>query len=110
MKKLFFACLMAIALTFAFNSSPAWAGDAASGAKIFSANCNACHLGGKNTINPAKTLKKADLEKNSKFSEEAIIAQVTKGAGAMPPFGGRLSPTQIEDVAAYVFEQAGKGW
>ena len=30
--------------------APAIAGDAASGAKIFSANCAACHAGGRNVI------------------------------------------------------------
>ena len=99
--------LTAAMFTFA---TPAIAGDAASGAKIFSANCAACHAGGNNLVNGAKTLKKADLEKYEKNSIEAITYQVNNGAGAMPAFKGRLSDAQIDDVATYVLSQADKGW
>ncbi|MEB3177835.1 MAG: c-type cytochrome [Nostocaceae cyanobacterium] len=110
MKKILSVLLLGVAIfTFAFNR-PAFAADAAAGAKVFSANCAACHVGGKNTVNPAKTLSKADLEKYGMYSAEAIIAQVTKGKMAMPAFKGRLKPEQIENVAAYVLEQADKGW
>jgi cytochrome c6 len=109
LKKLLSIVLVAIAvLTIAFVP-PAQAGDAAAGAGIFSANCAACHAGGGNIINPAKTLRLADLEKNGKNSEEAIIKQVTNGAGAMPSFK-RLGDEAIANVAAYVLEQADKGW
>jgi len=100
-------CLVSVAL-FALPSS-AIAGDAAAGAKIFKANCAACHAGGKNKINPAKTLSQADLEKYGKYSVEGIVTQVTKGAGAMPSFK-RLGEEKIENVATYVFEQATAGW
>ncbi|MDP5017435.1 MAG: c-type cytochrome [Dolichospermum sp.] len=110
MKRIISVLLLSVAIfTFAF-SSPALAADAASGAKIFSANCASCHAGGRNLVNAAKSLKKADLEKYGMYSAEAIIAQVTKGKGAMPAFGGRLKPAQIENVAAYVLEQADNGW
>ncbi len=109
MKRIISGLLLAVAIfTFAF-SSPALA-DAAGGAKIFSANCASCHAGGKNLVQANKTLKKDALEKYNMYSSEAIIYQVTKGKNAMPAFGGRLKPNQIEDVAAYVLEQADKGW
>jgi cytochrome c6 len=109
MKKMISVLLLAVTIfTFAF-SSPAFA-DAAAGAKIFSANCASCHAGGKNLVQANKTLKKDALEKYGMYSAEAIITQVTKGKNAMPAFGGRLKPNQIEDVAAYVLEQADKGW
>jgi cytochrome c6 len=41
---------------------------------------------------------------------EAIIAQVTNGKAAMPKFGGQISEKDIQDVAAYVLDQAAKGW
>jgi len=97
------------AAMFAF-STPALAGDAASGAKIFSANCAACHAGGNNVVNGAKTLKKEDLAKYEKDSIDAITTQVTNGAGAMPAFKGRLSDADIDDVATYVLSQSEKGW
>ncbi|MEM6254411.1 MAG: c-type cytochrome [Cyanobacteria bacterium P01_D01_bin.156] len=93
-----------------FFASPAMAADAAAGAQVFSANCAACHIGGGNAVNPAKTLKKDDLVQYGKDTPEAIITQVTNGNGGMPPFGGRLTPEQIENVAAYVLSQADKGW
>lgn len=82
----------------------------ADGAATFSANCNACHAGGLNYINPTATLSLADLQKNGKDSLEAIITQVTYGKAPMPAFGGRLSDDQIAEVAAYVLSQAEAGW
>lgn len=110
MKKLLSVFLLACAIaTFALTPA-AWAGDAANGAKVFTANCAQCHLGGKNLVNAEKTLKKEALEKYGMNSLEAIITQVTKGKAAMPAFGGRLQPAQIEDVATYVLAQAEKDW
>jgi len=91
-------------------SRPALAADTANGAKIFSANCAACHAGGRNVIMADKTLKKEALEKYNMNSLEAIVYQVTNGKNAMPAFKERLNNKQIEDVANYVLEQAEKGW
>ncbi len=116
MKKLFFTLrslvilLVAGLLLLVFPLSPAAAANLASGAKIFNANCSACHLGGNNLVIANKTLKKDALEKYEMNSLAAITAQVTKGKNAMPAFAGRLSVSQIEDVATYVLEQAKKGW
>ena len=90
--------------------TPALAGDAASGAKIFSANCAACHAGGRNVISAAKTLQKDALEKYEMNSIEAIVYQVNNGKNAMPAFKGRLSDAQIDDVATYVLSQSENGW
>ncbi|MEH2301491.1 cytochrome c6 PetJ [Nostoc sp.] len=110
MKKVITVMLLGIAIfTFTF-SSPALAADAVSGAKVFSANCASCHAGGKNLVQAQKNLKKDALEKYGMYSAEAIIAQVTKGKNAMPAFGKRLKPNQIEDVTAYVLSQADKDW
>jgi cytochrome c6 len=110
MKRFFSIILLGIAIfTFAFSNS-ALAADTTSGAKVFSANCASCHAGGKNLVQADKSLKKDALEKYSMYSAEAIISQVTKGKNAMPAFKGRLNSSQIEDVAAYVLEQADKGW
>lgn len=90
--------------------SPALAAETANGAKIFSASCSACHIGGGNVIIANKTLKKQALEKYNMGSMEAIINQVQNGKSAMPAFRGRLSDEEIEDVAAYVLERAEQGW
>jgi cytochrome c6 len=116
LKKLFFTLrtlvtLLAIGLLLVvFPPSPVAAANLASGAKIFNANCSACHLGGGNLIIANKTLRKEALEKYTITSLDAIKAQITQGKNAMPAFSGRLSATQIEDVATYVLQQAEKGW
>lgn len=110
MKKLLLLFVLFFSVTLFSLTQPALAGDAASGAKVFTANCAACHQGGKNVVNPAKTLQKADLEKNTMDSLEAIVTQVTKGKNAMPAFAGRLSADDIENVAAYVLAQSEGGW
>lgn len=110
MKKLISLVLLALAIvTFSF-APPAFAGDAAKGASVFSANCAACHMGGGNVVNGEKTLKQDKLDQYGMASEEAIITQVTNGKNAMPAFKGRLSDADIENVAAYVLAQAEKGW
>lgn len=110
MKKLIGLFVLVLTITLLSFNSPAWAGDATNGAKIFSANCAACHMGGRNVVNPAKTLQKGDLEKYGKDSLEGIISQVTKGYAAMPAFSGKLSASEIEDVATYVLDKSNAGW
>lgn len=102
---------LAIALLFGIcMGNPAWAGDLGNGAKIFSANCASCHMGGKNVVNPAKTLQKEDLAKYAMNDLEAIKAQIAKGKAAMPSFSAKLSVTDIEDVASYVLAQSETDW
>jgi cytochrome c6 len=113
MKRIFSVfSMLAIALTLLISltfEQPALA-DVSEGAKIFNNNCAQCHAGGRNNVVAAKTLKKEALEKYGKYSVEAIVAQVTKGKGAMPAFGKKLKPNEIELVASYVIEQADNGW
>jgi len=90
--------------------APAWAGDLAHGGQVLASNCAACHVGGGNVVNGAKTLKLADLEKYDMASLEAIKTQVTNGKSAMPAFLGRLTDQDIDDVATYVLDQAESGW
>ena len=110
MKRLLSIALLAFAIFTVGFGRPALAGDAVKGAKIFSANCAACHIGGGNVVMAPKTLKKAALEKYGMNSLEAITTQVTNGKNAMPAFKKRLNDYQIDDVATYVLEQAEKDW
>jgi len=98
-----------IGINFVFQQS-SFAADIENGEKIFTANCSACHAGGNNVIMPEKTLKVDALEANGMKSVDAITYQVTNGKNAMPAFGGRLSDSDIEDVANYVLAQSDKGW
>lgn len=109
MKKSFIQLLLSAIVVFTF-SSYALAADIENGERIFTANCAACHAGGNNVIMPEKTLKKDALEANGMNAVSAITYQVTNGKNAMPAFGGRLSDSDIEDVANYVLSQSEKGW
>jgi cytochrome c6 len=82
--------------------------DIENGAQVFQGNCAACHAGGNNVIQNEKTLRKEALEQYlaGGLKEASIVTQVTNGKNAMPAFGGRLDADEIEDVAAYVFDQA----
>jgi len=92
------------------NAPAALAADLDNGESTFAANCASCHAGGNNSVAPEKKLKKEALQQYGKYEVAQIVTQVTKGNGAMPAFGERLSPEDIGDVAAYVRAQADKGW
>ena len=85
---------------------------AQTGELIFSANCAACHAGGKNAIVADHTLEKAAIEKylTGGFNEKAVAYQVTHGKNAMPLFAERLSEAEVGLVAAYVIRSAEDGW
>lgn len=110
MKKILTLILLIITFIGFSFPQPTLAVDITNGGKIFSANCASCHMGGRNVVNSAKTLQKADLEKYDMYSLEKITAQIINGKAAMPSFKGRLDTQQIEDVASYVLDQANKGW
>merc|ERR1719203_1920810 len=102
---------LALGLLAAIVRSPAaLAADLENGEGIFGGNCAACHAGGNNSVVPEKKLKKEALQTYGKYEVAAIIKQVTYGNGAMPAFGEKLGPDDIEDVANYVRTQADKGW
>lgn len=109
MKNSLFRMFLCIAAMFTL-SSQVLAADIENGERIFTANCAACHAGGNNVIMPEKTLKKDALEANGMNAVSAITYQVTNGKNAMPAFGGRLSDSDIEDVANFVLSQSEKGW
>lgn len=89
---------------------PVWAADAANGAQIFEAHCAGCHINGGNIIRRGKNLKLKALRRNQMDSLEAIAQIVTNGKRPMAAYGDRLTLEEIEDVSAYVLEQAEKDW
>ena len=80
-------------------------GDPTAGKAVFtgSAGCTGCHTladaGATGTVGP-------NLDTH-KPSYDAVVTQVTNGGAVMPAFKGTLTPTQIQDVAAYVSSVAG---
>jgi len=109
MKRIFTFVVMLLTIANLAFSPSALAADIANGAKIFSSNCAACHQGGNNLVMAAKNLKKQTLIDNHMDSADAITAQVIKGKNMMPAFG-KLKLEDVADVAAYVLDQAEKGW
>eukprot|EP01041_Mallomonas_annulata_P011250 gene11250-23532_t len=102
-----------IAAAMVFSPMAVFAKDIEAGAAVFAGNCAACHAGGNNVVQNEKTLRKDALDSylDGGLSEASIVKQVTNGKNAMPAFGDRLDPEDIENVAAYVYDQAtGAKW
>jgi cytochrome c6 len=76
-------------------------GDPVAGKKVFtSASCAGCH-----TLKDAGATGSVGPNLDQLKPAEAVVArQVTNGGAVMPAFKGQLSPKQIQDVAAYVFQ------
>ena len=81
------------------------AGGAQAGEQVFAdAGCGSCH-----TLNAAGSNGTTGPNLDElKPSEQEVAEQVTNGGGGMPAFKGRLSEQQIQQVAAFVAENAGK--
>ena len=77
---------------------------ATDGKTIFTQNCGSCHTlaaaGTSGNVGP-------NLDQAGPTFQKAVT-QVTNGGGGMPPFKDQLSAKQIETVAKYVSESAGK--
>jgi mono/diheme cytochrome c family protein len=77
----------------------------AAGKTVFTTNCKGCHTlkdaGSTGSIGPNLD----DLQPD----KATVVRQVDNGGGPMPAFKGKLSTTQINDVATYVSSVAGKG-
>ena len=76
-------------------------GDAVAGKEIYDEQgCGSCH-----TMEAANSTGTVGPNLDDVAPEfDAIVAQVTNGGGAMPPFKDTLSEQQIKDVSAFVFE------
>ncbi|CAJ1358574.1 unnamed protein product [Effrenium voratum] len=90
-------------------AGPCRASDLVNGEAIFDAHCVSCHAGGGNKIYPQQSLGRSALERNGKFSVEAIQQQVTNGQAPMPSFA-KLGARNVEDVASFVYAEAEVNW
>lgn len=109
MKQLLITLLITLSvLTITFNSAAA--ADTINGAKIFSVECAGCHINGGNIIRRGKNLKLKALKRNHVDSLEEIASLVSNGKNIMSAYKDKLSEQQIQDVSAYVLEQAAKDW
>jgi mono/diheme cytochrome c family protein len=87
------------------STTPTAPSPTAAGKQVFvSAGCGGCH-----TLKDAGTSGNVGPNLDALKPPLAIVAhQVEVGGGAMPAFKGRLTPAQIQAVAAYVSSVAGK--
>jgi cytochrome c6 len=98
-------------------ASPASAGDIGRGEILFTGNCASCHMGGTNVVNEQRTLKKDALEQfGIGLDQPGIQTFVTnsmrhKNLVFFRVEGGKLTPSQWEDVTTYISDQAkGDKW
>ncbi len=92
------------ATTPATTTPAAQPGDAAAGKQVFlTAGCKNCH-----TLKDANATGSVGPNLDDKKPPYSlVIDRVTHGKGVMPSFSGKLSETQIQDVAKYVSSIAG---
>jgi mono/diheme cytochrome c family protein len=67
------------------------------GAALYAQHCAPCHGHQMKDPEGATDLRKFPLDQHARF-----VTSVTKGKGVMPPWGGVLSPQDIEALWAYV--------
>jgi mono/diheme cytochrome c family protein len=111
------AVILTLVLTLAVAIGPASAaGDAGAGAKVFAERCARCH--GKDGHGDGPDLAKLHPSSTpvnwtrsvvmKKWSDQEIVDIITKGGKAvgsspvMPPFGGKLTNAQIQDLLAFI--------
>ena len=85
--------------------SPADPSTVKTGARVFSQEgCGTCHTlkaaGSRGTIGPSLDARQPSVDR--------VVSQVREGGGAMPAYADRLSDEEIDAVAAYVAEVAGR--
>jgi cytochrome c6 len=88
----------------------ALAADATNASKLFEFHCSGCHINGGNIVRRGKNLKLKTLEKNGLATIAAIETLVTNGKGNMSAYRDRLTPEEIQQISAYVLEQAHQNW
>ena len=77
---------------------------AANGQELFTQNCANCHTLAAAGANGQVGPNLDDLRPGP----DLVKSQTENGGGAMPSFKGKLSPEQIQAIADYVAENAGK--
>lgn len=79
-------------------------GGTVDGAQLFTQNCANCHTLAAAGANGQVGPNLDDLRPGP----DLVKTQTENGGGAMPAFKGKLSPEQIQAIADYVSENAGK--
>jgi cytochrome c6 len=88
-------------------SSVAIAAAQNAGKNIFTSKCSICHgPDGSGKTSMGKSLKIADLHSADvqKMSDADLKAVITNGKNKMPPFQGKLTDAQMDQVISYIRE------
>jgi mono/diheme cytochrome c family protein len=92
-------CAAAVLFTAVAGASVcAAAQDVAQGKQLYARNCLHCH--GRNMVTAGAGIY--DLRQFPENDKVRFETSVTKGKKAMPPWGDKLTPEQIDDIWAYV--------
>lgn len=71
----------------------------------FKKRCASCHPDGGNIVNPAKTLKKQDLDTNKIKGVQGIVKYLRNPGSGMPKFDAKALPDKdAKDVAEYILK------
>ena len=86
----------------AAQPEPLSAAQVAQGRSLFNSwSCSACHVltdaNAHGHIGPS-------LDGNANLDHAFVVSRITNGQGAMPGFGGQLSPEEIDLLAAYIVQ------
>jgi len=107
--KMFIALLVVVALgctalyAFAQKTTPK------SGESLFAANCQVCHPGGGNIINPAKTLHQKDRHAHNVNTADDIVKIMRNPGPGMTKFDEKaISDKDAHTIAAYVIKTFNK--
>jgi cytochrome c6 len=69
----------------------------------FEKHCAICHAAGGNSVNPAKTLKKASLQKSGIKTSQDIVAIIRKPGPGMTAYSKKEMPDkEAQAIAKYV--------
>jgi mono/diheme cytochrome c family protein len=93
------AVAVVVVLLFANEPDSGSTAPSTPGARVFAANCAGCH-GADGGGGTGPQLAGGAAAKRFPDVEDQITF-VTDGSGAMPSFGGRLSPAEIRQVVEY---------
>ena len=86
-------------------SSAVLASAQSGGKSIFASKCALCHgPDGRGNTSIGKSLKIADLHSDvvQKMSDADLKTVISNGKNKMPPFKGKLTDAQINDVISYI--------
>jgi cytochrome c6 len=106
MKVLLSIVSILVAVHFLSITTPANGADKnPSGAELFKTHCAVCHPDGGNIINPGKTLRKADREKNKVEKPDDILSRMRDPGPGMTKFdNATISDQDAKKIVEYILK------